>query len=496
MKRNAYMLQDELSDWLQRGGDHRLVTGKDGFSPYRVAFHPRDTSPFGSCTASNPGPRALAGAKVAFDQWEESGRSDAVVDAFQLKTRDELREIFTLPVHTSIVLTPSGTDALYLVNALIHRRDRHAHHVVVGAGELGGGTVRACEGRTFSDQRPFGGPVQVGLPLEGLAEDCSAEAVYLREEKGERLDEAAIDLEVERKVEAAMKPGVLVVVHLVAHSKTGLRAPSFQLGKRLTERYGDEVMVFVDAAQGRVAPADMRAALKHGFVVLVTGSKFYSGPPFSGALFLPAEWSRDPGPLPAGLSSWFDAASLPTTWGGARDALPHRSNPGLMLRWRGAMAEVTAYHAIPPRERAAVYATFAGAVHEILGPEGPIDLEFPLPPTHELVTGLGAFPTVFGFRVRDAQGWLDAPRMKVLHRLIDTIGPGEFGAHHLGQPVSLGPPGEGRRVLLRIALGARLITDLAEEPDAGGLWMREHIRALRDKIEHLIETGATETGNG
>jgi hypothetical protein len=157
------------------------------------------------------------------------------------------------------------------------------------------------------------------------------------------------------------------------------------------------------------------------------------------------------------------------------------------------MAEITAYHAIPPRERAAVYATFAGAVHETLGPDGPIDLEFPLPPTHELVTGLGAFPTVFGFRIRDANGWLDAPRMKLLHRLIDTTGPGEFGAHHLGQPVSLGPPGEGRRVLLRIALGARLVTDLAGQPDVGGLWMRQRVRALRDKIEHLIQTGATES---
>lgn len=156
------------------------------------------------------------------------------------------------------------------------------------------------------------------------------------------------------------------------------------------------------------------------------------------------------------------------------------------------MAEITAYHAIPPRKRAAIYATFAGAVHEVLGPCEPVDLEFPLPPTHGLVTGLGAFPTVFGFRVTDGQGWLDSPRMKLLHRLLDTDDGGPHGAHHLGQPVALGPPGEGRRVLLRIALGARLVTDLADEPDAGGAWMREHIRALRSKIEHLVQSGRTE----
>ncbi|MGK0347280.1 MAG: hypothetical protein ACI855_003364 [Myxococcota bacterium] len=489
------MVKDGLSEWLQHGGDHRLIAGDGGFSPYRVSFHSRETSPFGSCTASNPGPRALRGGQVALDKWEASDQSDSVVATLQQQTRDELRQTFTLPVHTSIVLTPSGTDALYLINALIHRRDHRAHHVVVGASELGGGTVRACEGRTFSAQRPFDGELEVGIPLEGLADGCTAEAVYLREEKGERLDEASIDRQVEQRVEAAVKPDVQVVVHLVAHSKTGLRAPSFQLGKRLIERYGDQVMVFVDAAQGRLAPADMRLALKCGFVVLFTGSKFYSGPPFSGALFLPAEWALDPGPLPKALHSWFDSASLPAGWIQARASLPHRANPGLMLRWRAAMAEITPYHAIPPRKRAAVYATFAGAVHEIMGPSEPIDLEFPLPPTHGLVTGLGAFPTVFGFRVRDGQGWLNGPRMKTLHRLLDTDASGPHGAHHLGQPVALGPPGDDRRILLRIALGARLVTDLAAEPDAGGSWMRQHIRALRHKIEHLVEQGRLETAS-
>ncbi|MCO4747939.1 MAG: hypothetical protein KC912_24315 [Proteobacteria bacterium] len=482
-------MNDDLTDWLQRGGDHRLIAGEDELSPYRVSLHVRNSTPFGSCTASNPGVRGLEAARVAFDQWKASGRSDAVIEELQQKTRDELRETFTLSPGTSIVLTPSGTDVLYLLNALVHQRDRHAHHVVVGASELGGGTVRASEGKTFSAQRPFGGDLEIGLPLEGVAERCSAEAVYLREAAGMRLDLDAIDHVVEQRVHAAAAPDTVVVVHLVAHSKTGLRAPSFDLGKRLKQRYGNRVLIFVDAAQGRVAPADVRLALTCGFVVMFTGSKFYSGPPFSGALFLPGEWAGDPGPIPAALHSWFDAASLPTAWHLARASLSHASNPGLMLRWRAAMAEIIAYHAIVPRRRAAVYATFAGAVHEILGPDGPIDLEFPRPPTHGLVTGLGAFPTVFGFRVRDEHGWLDTPRMKTLHRLLDEDESGPFGAHHLGQPVALGPPGEDRRVLLRVALGARTVTDLAREPDAGGRWMRGRIRALRAKIEHLLSEG-------
>lgn len=485
------MPPDGPNDWLQRGGDHRLVSDDNGFSPYRVTFHPRDTMPFGSCTASSPGPRALGAAAAAFGEWEDSGRSDRVVDALQARTRARLREIFELPEDSVCALTPSGTDALYLVNALIHAKGRSAHHVVVGASELGGGTVRACQGRTFSSSAPAG-EIEESADLPGVAERSSAEPLYLRTPSGKRVEEDAVDREVERRVAAAVGPETCVVVHLVAHSKTGLRAPSMACAQRLSARHGDRVLIFVDAAQGRIAPADMRTALRAGFVVMFTGSKFYSGPPFSGALFFPVPWASDPGPLAPALGAWLDQASLPEGWPLARRSVSHRANLGLALRWQAAMAEILAYHEILPRRRAAVYATFAGAVHEVLGPGGPIQLEFPLPPTHALATRLGAFPSVFSFRVRGASGWLGKPELKALHALLDTPGPGEHPAFYLGQPVALGPPGQGRKVLLRVALGARTVSDLADHPDAGGRFMREQLRGLRAKVEFLLRSTAIE----
>lgn len=481
----------ELTRWLEHGGDDRVVGDADGLNPYRASMFPRDSIPLGSCTASSMGRRGWDAAAIALAGWQASTDPDAYSSGLLDAVRTELTQTFQLPASTSICLVPSGTDALYLVSSLALRRTARVHHVVVGASELGGGTLDACIGRAFSPMRPLGeGPEGEALP--GLADRCTSESIYLRASTGERLDIAATDAEAHARAHAAAGPDVTVIVHLVAHSKTGLRAPSLAMCVRLQRELGEGVLIMVDAAQGRLSPDDVCTALRHGHVVMFTGSKFYSGPPFSGALLVPEPWSQDPGALPAVLSDWFARDGLPAHWTGARASLRAATNLGLALRWRAAMAEITAYHAVPPQRRARVYATFAGAVHEVLGLSPAVELEFPLPPVHELATGLAAFPTVFGFRVRSGAGWMDKATLKRLHTLLDTSIEGHpdlLPRYHLGQPVVLGPPGEQRRTLLRVALGGRLVTDFNAQPDGGGVWMRETLSGMCRKIDRLVTEG-------
>lgn len=452
---------------------------------------PRASIAFGSCTASSPGPRALGAVEKGLHQWSEQGDS-AWTDSCN-GTKSTLRRVLGIGPEVAIALTPSGTDVLYLVSHIARRGVSQVHHIVTGASELGGGTVRACMGHTFSTRTPHGGAEEPDQPIEGLEHLCSAQPFYLREASGYRLDGDEIDDEIEQQVSDQIAPDRRVVLHMVVHSKTGLRAPSADAAVRLRNQFSDRLMILVDAAQGRLAPADIRRALNAGFAVIFTGSKFYSGPPFSGALLLPKQWAGDPGPLPEALSKWFDRDSMPEHWTAATASITQQHNPGLALRWAAAEAEFDAYHQIPPRWRGRVYATFAGAVHETFGPSEHLDLEYPLPPVHRLVTALGAFPTVFGFRIRDQNAWLQADALREVHRLLDTDlsqhDPRLGGCFHLGQPVALGPPGDERRALLRIALGGRLVTDFARTSDAGGKWMRAQMFAIRNKIETLISLG-------
>ena len=408
--------------------------------------------------------------------------------------RRRLRQLFELEPATPIALLPSGTDAVYLVSSIALRSASHVHHVVVGASELGGGTMKAARGQAISHVAPFGEAV-VGAPVEGLAARCSAEPVYLRTDEGHRLEPAQVDEMVADRVRAAAErlQGP-IVLHLVAHSKTGLRAPSASLCVRLKEELGDRLLVMVDAAQGRLAPRDVRHSLDLGFLVLFTGSKFYSGPPFSCALVVPDSLAVDPGPLAPGLSDWFSRSDLPTPWAQARASLREPCNPGLSLRWEAALAEIEAYHQLQPRHRAGVYHTFSGAVYEAFGPSEIIEVDVPMPPVHQLVTALGAYPSVFGFTVQGPEGLLTAPQLRRLHAMLDTdLGAQASvlgGAYHLGQPVALGPPDDDGPAILRVALGARLASEHAESPDAGAAFFRRTMHAVRAKLEALVAEGA------
>ncbi|MFK7927231.1 MAG: hypothetical protein AB8H79_03535, partial [Myxococcota bacterium] len=386
-----------LARWMSWGGDHRQVlSSQTGLTRYRTALEPRSGVPFGSCTASWPSDRAWG----AMGEALESLRADpGSIEEQPSMISARLNGWAEREPDAPVALAPSGTDAIYLVSAVALASSRRVHHVVVGASELGGGTLRASRGLTFSDRSPWGPATEPGQPVEGLSDRCTAEPIYLRDEAGRRLEMDVVDTDVRERVTRACVPGTTVVIHLVAHSKTGLRAPSMDVCAALVEEFGEQVAVLVDAAQGRLAPRDIRAALDAGFMVLFTGSKFYSGPPFSAAIFLPEGRSADPGPLPEGLGQWFAQGELPAHWERARASLSNAHNPGLYLRWHGALVELETYHAVDPRERARVYHTFAGAVLEMFGPSRNIRVDMPVPPVHRLVTGLGAYPTVFGFEV-------------------------------------------------------------------------------------------------
>ncbi len=481
----------QLEQLLTLGGDQRLVPDStSGLSKYRVAPRVRSSVPLGSCTASSPSPGSLAAAQAALAECAPDGAASAWEALYTLQ-RSRLRSLFELDKATPLALLPSGTDAIYLVSqvALAGGEDR-VHHVVVGASELGGGTVKAANGLSISSHAPHASSVD-GAPVDGLASRCSAEPVYLRDMNGDRLDVDDVDEDVAAKVRRASRTAH-VVLHLVAHSKTGLCSPSAHVCRQLQHELGDRLTVLLDGAQGRLAPRDVRKAVSLGFVVLFTGSKFYGGPPFSCALIFPERRSNDPGPMAPGLSDWFSRADLPPQWPSARQSLRVSHNVGLALRWEAALFEIERYHAVQPSDRAGAYHTFSGAVHEVFGPSPVIDVDVPDPPIHQLVTALGAYPTVFGFRVTGERGVLGTEALRTLHRLLDTDLTSEglpAGTWHIGQPVPLGPPTEDRAALLRVALGARLVTEQAGTPDAGGEYFRSTLRGLRAKLEAIVARG-------
>lgn len=126
------------------------------------------------------------------------------------------------------------------------------------------------------------------------------------------------------------------------------------------------VDVLVDACQFRIATPTLRAYLEQGFMVALTGSKFVTGPPFSGALLIPSVGRRREKQAPRTLPAYSTRADWPQGWDTA--GLPENAaNFGLLLRWEAALEELRMFRSVPDAEIESFLQRFACAIHERLG---------------------------------------------------------------------------------------------------------------------------------
>jgi hypothetical protein len=298
-------------------------------------------------------------------------------------------------------------------------------------------------------------------------------------------------------------------------SKFGWRAPSEPCLDEISRRWPDQVQVVVDACQMRLGRTRLRNYLDRGYLVLITGSKFFTGPPFSGALLAPSGLARGfdtAGDIAPGLLEYTSRSDWPKNWPVLRSRFPVRANFGQWLRWEAALEEIRAYYAVPDEFRLTALTSFGEGVEWIVASSPSLRL---LPPQQRLggerlggnrLGGEGSDDdefsqrTIFPFVIRRGDRMLSLEACKKLYRALarDAVDVASAGAPAavaakpclIGQPVALGR-GEGQPIAaLRICAGARLVTE-AWSPDADiarGNLQRElgHVGTVVAKIEWLL----------
>jgi len=451
----------------------------------------------------------------------ESGTLTEVAEALAQRMRIQLADLLTVDrvPGARIVLTPSGTDAEMIATWLAARDcKRPLCNIVVAPAEVGSGTVLAAGVRHFNSHTPHGGEVLAGDPVaQDLTSLVRLETIAVRGRDGALVSADEFDATTVETVRAAIARGERVLLHHVAHSKTGAHVPSADAVRRLVAEYGhDQISVVVDAAQGRLSRSRLREALSAGYIVLFTGSKFFGGPPFSGGLLLPPERHPDAmgaKSMPVGLGDYFTASELPVEWSRARKDLDDAPNVGLLVRWAAALSEMEAYYDLPVETRHDVLSGFEAVVSEVLGASPYLTLATvdPVLDTDQREHPLESRRTVFPFYVHAShegpETSLSAKRLSRIHdwcnRAVADLVPGIDGhaldeRFHLGQPVTVSAA-LGRAVL-RIAIGAPLVVRLATDTEIGDTlverlaWMRERLLCLRRKLEQLSEHYATAAG--
>ncbi|MGH7120996.1 MAG: hypothetical protein ACREFP_18745, partial [Acetobacteraceae bacterium] len=502
---------------METGGDLRLqLDPQTRLNGYGASHRPRPWAiTYASTTASSISERGYAAADAARRATTTAmlRRGDRrPIAALLSAVRTRLMRIYAVPLAGAVVLAASGTDTELLALALAHAAApaRPVRSILIAPEETGSGVPMAARGRHFAIATARGRAVAREAPVAGFRADTALAAIRLRDAAGAVRPLAAIEREIEQEVAAGIAAGQRVALHALDLSKTGLLAPRPALLRSLRARFGSAFDIIVDACQLRLSRASIRSYLDLEAIVLITGSKFLTGPPFSGALLLPAAIAArlQQGRLPEGLDAYFGREEFPADCPAAA-CLPAFGNYGLGLRWIAALAELGALLRISEQRCAAIIAGFGKTVRAAVAADPAIRLlETELPERGPDEQSWERLPSVFPFAVRApfAQRWLAPDEARAVYRWLNAdlsnalpAAPLALAARicHIGQPVTLpqwdGLPGS--MGVLRVACGARLI---AGEPSHRGLSPAERlarefadVRTVFEKLRLILDNWHT-----
>lgn len=464
----AHCLPDTAT-LLAQGGDARIAI-KSGRNEYGCAAFPDpDFVELGSSTASTISQAGFDASEALRERLNEDPDCEREFD----RIRSEFSAMYGLE-GSRILFAPSGTD-IHLIAAQLT-----APHLVVmaNASETGRGVPDALSGRHFSSRSAFCDRLAKGGPLkEGVQPRLSS--VNVREEDGNPRAGGQIDEAFSAKIASGLENGKRVLLVLTDVSKTGMIVPSISCALGLKEKYGESLEILVDACQFRMAPATLRAYLDKGFMVALTGSKFMTGPTFSGALVIPGTVSL--GRADRALSDYASGREWPESM---RQGLGSGDNFGLLLRWEAAMAEMRSFRNLPEIDAARFLETFSKAVKGRLEADPHFELlsvpEIDRDALHA-APGWDRIQTIFPFRLKRKGVFLGMEGARVVHDMLrqdlSAISPQAAASMRcgLGQPVACGA--------LRICSSARLVVEGAGNADA----VIDRALAALDKVSLVLD---------
>lgn len=456
---------------LRTGGDARLrLPPGQLFDSYGCRAVPEKHLSYSSCTAST----------ISGDAWHYLNQVQARIDAFPSESENSIRKRILEYIGCSdvdVALGPSGTDMELLVLYLGLLRSSQLSNILIGPEEVGSGITDAAGGCYFSEITANGYAVNKGGVVSGFEiYDIDVCCLPVRDPvDGSVLGSSNVKDAIHRRIKADLKAARRTILHMVYRTKTGLVVPDVKTIMAIRSAYPDAVDIVVDCCQLRMSPAELKALLDAGVMVIITGSKFLGGPPFSSALLIPSNlaarftWGGVP---PEGLAEFFTRGALPASWSHFDGALPIASNPGLLLRWEAALFELERFAELPENELVETAHLFHGAF-QILAEQSRVLHDISPYPASSRSTSYYDL-TIKTFELNHPSVSMDISHAYEIYRDLytilhpDDISISEYERScmsticHLGQPVRVRQHSDGRWVAtLRIALSAKDFVRLA-----------------------------------
>ena len=454
--------RDSLEHWLTQGGDSRITLNGQGLNAYGYPPHPLPgLAAFGSSTASAISPGAYAAALALHQRLPDPLPASRQVDEWQ-RVRTALNRLPGWREQKPAIVFGRSGSHMHLLAAQLLRDARGAWPtaLLVDHGETGRYVPSALAGCHFGQGPDDAKPIDV----------CSGRVVTVPvwASGGVLHPLTAIDEAIIRRVEQEAKGSRRLLLVVQDVSKSGFILPSVAAMLELKARYGERLTVLVDACQFRCSGETLGHYLAAGCLVAVTGSKFLTGPAFSGALLIPETLtaSLTTTGLPRSLSAYTTATDWPADWFLA-NTLTADSNRGLLLRWEAALFELQRFSALAAGDIRRFCEHFARTLQHALVAE-PRFRPLPLASLTRFPgsepTAWDQIPTLFPFMLQ--QPGTDQPlRPEDTQRLYQCCRTDREGGIALGQPVHCGIQEGQPLTALRLSLGASQIAEAIHAPE-------------------------------
>lgn len=500
---------------LMSGGDLRLnVDEEELLNKYGCRPFPRpEAFTFASSTATSV-------SNYAFDKTEKArakliGRSllkgkDVAAYEFSELLKSDLKAALKLNNDCQIIFSPSGTDSALQIAAMTQVvTKKEIAHILVGSDETGSGVPAALEGCHFESTTALGLPVKPGEIIEGFKKIELAKVPF-RDKKGILKTSQQLDEEVLNAIIKANELDKYLVLHMMDQSKLGYQAPSTDLLKKLKKIKDLSLQIVVDGSQLRLDSKDINNYINKGYIVTITGSKYFTGPPYSGALIIPKKVSEieelKKEMLPKGLSNYYNYSDWPDLWSCSK-GFPNEFNYGTSMRWNAAIAEMKRYFETPILYRNLGIEMFCNFVEESIK-ESPFleqlfDEEFQINPGNSESIGLRNIRTIYPFFIKNGNDVFDEEQVKKIYLLLNSDISKYFENSpleiqrlatqkcHIGQAVKVLHKSNKPSAILRISLGARVISDSWKDRDVSIFFSNieeqmNQISVIIKKIELIV----------
>lgn len=494
---------------LLSGGDARLhIDPASGVNKYGCAALPdHSLVAFGSSTGSTISSRGFAAAQSLHLRLlnHDGSRSEPELYRHELeRVRTELDRLcgFSGNSGNATIFAASGTDLHLICAQLLGSPDLDQpplHIIMMDASETGSGVAPAVRGHHFSENAALGGRCTAYTPLHN-GYPVNVTNIGLRGADGQKRPIDQIDADVERLIEDSLAIHQRVLLIMIDVSKTGLIAPSPSLVAALLARHAGSLDILVDACQFRISNATLDAYLQHGCMVALTGSKFLTGPVFSGILQIPRKLvpRLSHQTLPSALAEYTARGEWPAHWVATRQ-LTDKTNWGLLLRLEAALAELKAFRSVPDQFINHFLQRFSTEIRQAISHSPHFELcsETVLhrAPIHS-TAGWDQIPTIFPFLLLHAPGHpVSRAETQQVYRQLQLpvtpiagqVLPSDIAEMRvqLGQPVLCGTQYGVEVSALRMCASSRLIAAASLSKDTENRIIQQAKQALI-KAEYLI----------